>query len=182
MQPLAAGSGDLPDISTFSPMDVWDLYLKAGKRAAMQVPVGRTSVVVAQSGRVSVNGSPMKAVELALLDRDGDMITIDCETESQVLVLTGQTLGEPVVGQGPFVMAIAKKSRTRSRTAKLGKSAISIRRVSRLGQFICISRRMAPSQAAVADTTSECQLVRASTFGESARRAGPIKNVKLKKS
>ena len=90
--------------STFSPINVWDLQLNAGANATLNVPVGHTAVLIVQSGSVTVNESPMKAVELALFDRAGDSITIDSETESQVLVLTGEPLGEPVVGHGPFVM------------------------------------------------------------------------------
>ncbi|MEZ6153695.1 MAG: pirin family protein [Pirellulaceae bacterium] len=90
--------------ATFSPINVWDMQLKAGKRANLKVPAGHTTVLIAQSGSVSVNESPMKAVELALFDRDGNSISIESETDSRVLVLTGEPLGEPVVGQGPFVM------------------------------------------------------------------------------
>ncbi|WP_145210830.1 pirin family protein [Planctomycetes bacterium TBK1r] len=90
--------------STFSPINVWDLQLKAGKHATLNVPAGHTTILTAQSGSLSVNETPMKAVELALFEREGDSITIESETDSRVLVLTGQPLGEPVVGQGPFVM------------------------------------------------------------------------------
>jgi len=90
--------------STFSPINVWDLELKAGKRAALKVPIGHTTVLIVQKGNEMVNESPMEAVELALFDREGDSISIDSGTDAQVLVLTGEPLGEPVVGQGPFVM------------------------------------------------------------------------------
>ena len=90
--------------STFSPINVWDLQLKAGKHAKLKVPPGHTTILTAQSGSLSVNETPMKAVELALFQREGDSITIESETDSRVLVLTGQPLDEPVVGQGPFVM------------------------------------------------------------------------------
>jgi redox-sensitive bicupin YhaK (pirin superfamily) len=90
--------------STFSPINVWDLQLKSAARVALNVPGGHTTVLIAQSGSVEVNNTPLKAVELALFDREGDLITIDSKTETRILVLTGEPLGEPVVGQGPFVM------------------------------------------------------------------------------
>ncbi len=89
---------------TFSPMNVWDLKLNANASVELRVPDGHTTVLVAQSGRVIVNESSMNALELALFERDGDSINLQSETESRVLILTGQPLGEPVVGQGPFVM------------------------------------------------------------------------------
>ncbi len=90
--------------STFSPINVWDLQLNANATVELKVPAGHTTVLIAQSGSVTVNESPMKAVELALFERDGDSIQVQTESESRVLILTGEPLGEPVVGQGPFVM------------------------------------------------------------------------------
>ena len=90
--------------STFSPINVWDMQLKADASATLKVPVGHTTLLIVQSGNATVNELPMTGVELALFERDGDSITIESETESRVLVLTGEPLGEPVVGQGPFVM------------------------------------------------------------------------------
>jgi len=70
----------------------------------LKVPAGHTTVLIAQSGNMTVNESPMKEVELALFKREGDSIKIQTAMESRVIVLTGEPLGEPVVGQGPFVM------------------------------------------------------------------------------
>ena len=90
--------------STFSPLNVWDLQFIANADVELKVPAGHTTVLIAQSGNMTVNESPMKEIELALFERDGDSIKIQTEMESRVLVLTGEPLGEPVVGQGPFVM------------------------------------------------------------------------------
>ena len=101
-------AGDFADVrgaaSTFSSINVWDLQLKASANVELKVPVGHTTVLVAQKGSLSVNDTALKAVELALFERDGNSIKIQTETESQVLILTGQPLDEPIVGQGPFVM------------------------------------------------------------------------------
>ena len=43
-------------------------------------------------------------MELACLDRAGSAIQLAADTAARVLILTGQPLGEPVAGQGPFVM------------------------------------------------------------------------------
>jgi redox-sensitive bicupin YhaK (pirin superfamily) len=44
------------------------------------------------------------AVELAVLDRAGDGVSVECFEDATVLVLAGEPIDEPVVGQGPFVM------------------------------------------------------------------------------
>ncbi len=90
--------------NTFSPINVWDLKLNADADVELKVPASHTTVLVAQSGRLTVNGSSMNAVELALFEREGDCIQIQTATDARVLILTGEPLGEPVVGQGPFVM------------------------------------------------------------------------------
>jgi redox-sensitive bicupin YhaK (pirin superfamily) len=89
---------------TFTPINVWDVQLSAGGAAELRVPEGHTALMVVQSGNVTVNGQAMKAVELALLDRNGEQISLRAEAAARVLMLSGQPLDEPVVGHGPFVM------------------------------------------------------------------------------
>ena len=107
--------------STFSPINVWDLQLIADADVELKVPAGHTTVLIAQSGNMTVNGSPMNAVELALFERDGDSIRIQTAMESRVLVLTGEPLGEPVVGQGPFVMNSREEIQEAIRDFQAGK-------------------------------------------------------------
>ncbi len=89
---------------TFTSINVWDLQLNAEGEAQLRVPEGQTALLVVQAGAVRVNEEPMKAVELALLDREGEWVTLKTHSTARVLVLSGQPLNEPVVGQGPFVM------------------------------------------------------------------------------
>ena len=107
--------------STFSPLNAWDLQLKADTSVTFKVPVGHTTVLIAQSGSVIVNESPMKPVELALFNRDGELIKIVSDTDSRVLILSGEPLGEPVVGQGPFVMNTREEIREAIQDYQSGK-------------------------------------------------------------
>lgn len=97
---------------TFTPINVWDLTLKEGKGAELDVPVGHTTLVVTQSGNVELNGSALAAMELAELDRSGEMLRIEADSPSRLLILTGEPIGEPVVGQGPFVMNTREEIQT----------------------------------------------------------------------
>lgn len=107
--------------STFTPINVWDLQMNAGGKAELAIPNGHTSLLVVQSGSASVSGEPMKGVELALFDRDGTSIMVQADTASRMLVLTGEPIGEPVVGQGPFVMNSREEIRDAMRDYQAGK-------------------------------------------------------------
>ncbi len=90
---------------TFTPINVWDLQLAAGKSTQLQVPVGHTCLLIVQKGLILVNGtSEVKAVELVAFERAGDTIQLDVQAETRALLLIGEPLNEPVYGQGPFVM------------------------------------------------------------------------------
>jgi quercetin 2,3-dioxygenase len=89
---------------TFTPINVWDLQLAADSTAELTVPAGHTSLLIVQSGAMQANETPAKAVELVLFERDGTLVRLQTGPASRVLILTGQPIGEPVVGQGPFVM------------------------------------------------------------------------------
>ncbi|MGI8979806.1 MAG: pirin family protein [Pirellulaceae bacterium] len=89
---------------TFTPINVWDLQLAPAGSAELTIPAGHTSLLVVQTGAVQANGTLVNAVDLALFEREGTRIHLQAEGASRVLVLTGEPLHEPVVGQGPFVM------------------------------------------------------------------------------
>ncbi len=90
--------------ATFTPINVWDLQLRELSRTTLTIPSGHTCLLVVQSGSVRVNGQAAMGIELVVFERAGEIVQIDAESASRVLVLTGQPIGEPVVGQGPFVM------------------------------------------------------------------------------
>jgi redox-sensitive bicupin YhaK (pirin superfamily) len=90
---------------TFTPINVWDLRLKAGRTATLATPEGHTTAIVPMHGRVLINDShPTGEAQLALLERTGGEFTISVAIDATVLLLSGEPLMEPVVGYGPFVM------------------------------------------------------------------------------
>jgi redox-sensitive bicupin YhaK (pirin superfamily) len=89
---------------TFTPVNVWDVQLNADAAAELRVPEGHTAIAVVQSGSVTVPDQPVNSVALVLFERSGGRLQLAAQSDSRLLVLTGQPIGEPVVGQGPFVM------------------------------------------------------------------------------
>lgn len=89
---------------TVTPMNVWDVQLAQSGVAHLEIPVGHTVLVIVQAGEVRANGERLATVELAELSREESEVRLEATIPSRILVLTGEPLGEPVVGQGPFVM------------------------------------------------------------------------------
>lgn len=90
---------------TFSPVDVWDLQLRAGGRADFQLPEGHTLALVVLRGRVRVNNAETVGdAGLVIMEREGRDISLQAESDASALLLSGEPLDEPVVGYGPFVM------------------------------------------------------------------------------
>ncbi len=97
---------------TFSPINVWDARLAAGAETTLALPDGHMAILVVLSGHVTVNGDqPAGAAEALLLDRHGQDAAVRADGDTQLLVLTGQPLDEPIVGYGPFVMTTEDQSR-----------------------------------------------------------------------
>ena len=90
---------------TFTPVNLWDLRLAAGRRTELTLPDGFTTLLFVLKGRVLVNRTEVVGTaELAMFEREGRDIALEAEEETTVLVLSGEPIDEPVVGYGPFVM------------------------------------------------------------------------------
>lgn len=97
---------------TFTRVGLWDLALSAGKSTVLNFPEGDNTLLLVRKGAIVLNGaSEASGVALVRCSPEGDRLEITAETDAQVLVLTGQPIAEPVVGQGPFVMNTAEEIR-----------------------------------------------------------------------
>jgi redox-sensitive bicupin YhaK (pirin superfamily) len=89
---------------TVTPVGVFDLDLVAGAEIIAPAPEGQTAIVLVRHGQVTIGPQPLSAGELALFARSGGDLSIRCDESAKLLLLTGEPIDEPVVGQGPFVM------------------------------------------------------------------------------
>lgn len=97
--------GHIGPARTFTPMQVWDLRLNQGGVCELSVPDGWNSALIVLRGTVLVNDSTVaREAQLVLLDRTGSTVSIEANNEAVVLLLSGEPIDEPIVGQGPFVM------------------------------------------------------------------------------
>ena len=80
--------------------------MKAGERVELTVPEGHNTAVVLRKGDATVNGTAKLTGEarIATLGREGDTVTFEATADSQLLLLSGEPINEPVASYGPFVM------------------------------------------------------------------------------
>ncbi len=90
---------------TFTPINVWDIHLNTGKQMDLALPEGFTTTLLVLKGTLLMNGTqPLNEKELALFERNGNHLALEATSDTMVLVLNGEPIDEPIVGQGPFVM------------------------------------------------------------------------------
>jgi redox-sensitive bicupin YhaK (pirin superfamily) len=114
--PLPGGAGVLRVIAgsyggkagpahTFTPMNVWDLRLRAGGEATLALPDAHTLIVVVLDGTVLVGGEQVaREGQTILFAPDGGDVAIEANNDAKLLVLSGEPIDEPIAAQGPFVM------------------------------------------------------------------------------
>ncbi len=90
---------------TFTPINLWDVTLRAGKSVELPLPDGHTTTFLVLRGKVTMNSeSNAGDGDLAIFDRAGDGLTVEANTDATLLVMDGEPIAEPIVGHGPFVM------------------------------------------------------------------------------
>lgn len=95
---------------TFTPINLYDLHLKAGHRIEVMLPDGYSTGIFLLHGSIVINDKQgLKPAELALMDIDGELISIAADEDAILLVLNGKPIQEPIVRQGPFVMSSEKE-------------------------------------------------------------------------
>jgi redox-sensitive bicupin YhaK (pirin superfamily) len=98
-------AGALGPAHTFTPMNVWDVRLKAQSRSEFHVTSGYTTALFVLKGKIRLPaGELVGEAELAVLERDGEQVAIEALENTTLLFLSGEPLNEPIVGRGPFVM------------------------------------------------------------------------------
>lgn len=118
-------SGSKGPAKTFTPINLWDMNLKANSENEFQVPANHTAAFFVLKGEVQVVGSEDKGslseAELGLLSPNETSFRLKAIKDSQILFMGGEPIKEPVIGYGPFVMNTQQEIRQAMQDYEMGK-------------------------------------------------------------
>ena len=95
---------------TFTRINVLDATLAARGTLELDFPAHENTAVLVMKGSIAINGAQTaRTGSFVLFENAGEHIAIEAQQDSQLLVLSGEPIGEPVVQYGPFVMNTEKE-------------------------------------------------------------------------
>ncbi|AFJ01418.1 Pirin [Methylophaga frappieri] len=90
---------------TFTPINLWDVYLAAHSEINLELPNNWSTGLVVVDGDVNINEDKTAAsTQTIVFERKGQTLRVSSINGAHFLILAGEPIDEPVVGSGPFVM------------------------------------------------------------------------------
>lgn len=86
---------------------MWDISINtAEKNFEFDTVAGNNVIVFVRRGEIEVQGKPVESQGVAIMTRDSStkVVIKAKQQKSQILILAGEPIDEPVAAQGPFVM------------------------------------------------------------------------------
>lgn len=112
---LAEGAGEVRVIagdyaamrgvaSTYSPVNLWDIGVKAGSKVNLPVVAGHNAMLFVRRGGIMLEGAAVHEGDLVMLEVEGAGVEFVAESDSSLILMGGEPIDEPIVAMGPFVM------------------------------------------------------------------------------
>jgi redox-sensitive bicupin YhaK (pirin superfamily) len=106
---------------TFTPIDVYDVSLHERGQIELSFPAHHNLAILVMKGDADVNGTGVTEHDFIVFENDAERVQIEASAETQLLVLSGEPIDEPVVQYGPFVMNTEAEIRDAFRDFSAGK-------------------------------------------------------------
>jgi redox-sensitive bicupin YhaK (pirin superfamily) len=91
--------------STFSPINMLNLKIKAGAEAEFSFPATYNTALLVVEGEIVINDKEIAPTDhFVLMANDGEDFIVKAEKDAVVLILSGEPINEPIAAHGPFVM------------------------------------------------------------------------------
>ena len=111
-------------LTTYSPVNVFDIKLKAGAEVSTQIEEAHNTALLVINGSVEVNGEKADEHSFILFKNEGEEISIKAAADSVLLLLSGEPINEPIASYGPFVMNTQDEIYTAMREFQSGKFGV----------------------------------------------------------
>jgi hypothetical protein len=89
---------------TFTPIFLFDIHLPAGQRLEIPVAEGHNAGLFLRKGQLQIEGRSVAEAQMAVFSPVGSSVEAEALEDSQLLLLGGEPIAEPVASHGPFVM------------------------------------------------------------------------------
>jgi redox-sensitive bicupin YhaK (pirin superfamily) len=108
--------------STFTPLNVFNVRLNKGGKAAFSFPEEYNTALLVIEGNIRVNDSEdVPTDHFVLFENKGEKFVVEAGKDAVVLILSGQPINEPIAAQGPFVMNTREELRQAMNDFNMGK-------------------------------------------------------------
>lgn len=97
-------NGTIGAASTFSPVHLFNVRMKAGASYAFDLPETFNTAILMLEGKALINGEKANANQFVLFKNKGRQINVEASLDAKMLVLSGEPIHEPIAHYGPFVM------------------------------------------------------------------------------
>lgn len=89
---------------TFTPVNLWLVQIDTPNEVNLPIPEGQAGGIYVRKGSIQVEGETVTESELLVFDQEGSGIIVTSTGPTDLLVLAGDPIYEPMVAYGPFVM------------------------------------------------------------------------------
>lgn len=90
--------------STYSPVNLWEISIRAGSSTVLPVPEGQSAMLFVRRGKIVAGNATIGEGDLAVMETGGANISLQAQEDASVLLMGGEPIDEPIVVSGPFVM------------------------------------------------------------------------------